>query len=172
MRTYAKVVTFIKLVAKKSRGVWSKVASYRTAGEGKRRIPGWNSLCRDWLETSTGKYTRGDTRSFSLFLYFHNRALEQIVFYRLTKCPGAATLVERVTRRSFRRRGTLPLELATPGERDFYSVGIFTETRICKLSATSRRPVGIRARRYSKSRRRYQKVNRYETPSQNVRARP
>lgn len=50
-----KVVTFIKLVAKKSGGVWRKVASYRTAGEGKRRTPGWSSLCRDWLETNSGK---------------------------------------------------------------------------------------------------------------------
>jgi len=46
-----KVVTFIKLVAKESCGVWRKVASHRTPGEGKRRTPGWNSLCRDWLET-------------------------------------------------------------------------------------------------------------------------
>lgn len=33
------------------------------------------------------------------FCIFHYRTLEEIVFYRLTKCPGAATLVERVTRR-------------------------------------------------------------------------
>lgn len=53
-----KVVTFIKLVAEEPCGVWRKVASHRTPGEGKRRTPGWNPLCRDWLETNSGKYTR------------------------------------------------------------------------------------------------------------------
>lgn len=36
-------------------------------------------------------------------------------FYRLTECPGAATLGERETRWSFFRRETLLPELATPG---------------------------------------------------------
>jgi len=137
-----KVVTFIKLVAKESCRVWRKVASYCTAG--KWKTSGWGPLCRDWLETNSGKYS-SETRSFSLFWNFHNRLLENTISYRLMKYPGATTLGERVTP-SFFRGETLLLELATSMEWDFYNerIGIFTGTWICKLSATSRQPVGTR----------------------------
>lgn len=134
VRTYAKVVTFIKLVAKKSRGVWRKVASYRTAGEGKRRTRGRSSLCRDWLGTNSGKYTWVTRAALALFLYFHNGTLERnrfLSFDEVSRCCDTCGTRELVVRSSACE--TLPREFVTPGERDFYNVDIFTGTRICKL---------------------------------------
>lgn len=59
-----KLVTFIILVAKESRRVRRKVASYRAPREGEWTSQGWNTLCRYWLETGKYQVTR------AILIYF------------------------------------------------------------------------------------------------------
>lgn len=109
-------------------------------------------------------------RDFGLLPNFYNRTIvcsRKAPFYRPTKCPGVTVPGERITHRSYRRGETLLFAVAS-GTR------FLQRTRYSDMQSFHNFPP--QQRWLSPARDVIQshvgaKVNRYETPSQNVRER-
>lgn len=77
-----KLVIFIILVAKESRRVRRKVASYRTPREGEWTNSGWNTLCCDWLETGKYQVTPATLIYFQIVTNIYTRENRRFVIWQ------------------------------------------------------------------------------------------